>query len=72
MQAWEQVARGQPNPLPELVGADEHILRYLPAEEVRSLLDATIYVGDAPERARALAGEIRTVSGPPPTQPQIV
>jgi adenylosuccinate lyase len=56
MQAWELVARGQPNPLPNVLSADEYILRYLPAEEVRSLLDATAYVGDAPERARALGG----------------
>lgn len=59
MAAWGEVAQGRPNPLVERLSADEELLRYLAAGEVRALLDASEYVGDAPERARALAEEIR-------------
>ncbi len=62
MAAWAVVAADQaPNPLPEKLASDPTILRYLPAERVLALMDATDYVGDAPERARELAAEIRNV-----------
>lgn len=53
--AWVKLNVGQPNPLIELLCADEHIIRYLDAEEARRLLDAGAYLGDAPRRAQALA-----------------
>ncbi len=59
MQAWGQVKAGGANPLPDMLSADEEITRYVPAREVRILLDASRYVGDAPERARALAAQVR-------------
>lgn len=59
MVAWSAVRAGQPNPLADLLAGDERITVYLPAEQVRALLDVAGYVGDAPQRARALAGEIR-------------
>ncbi|HYN88762.1 MAG TPA: adenylosuccinate lyase, partial [Ardenticatenaceae bacterium] len=62
--AWQAVASGQENPLVELLAGDPAILRYLPEERVRGLLDAGGYVGDAPARAHAFAGHIRTVLGP--------
>jgi adenylosuccinate lyase len=62
MSAWAIVSADQvPNPLPEKLATDPTILRHLPAERVRALMDATDYVGDAPERARALAAEIRNL-----------
>jgi adenylosuccinate lyase len=57
--AWEAVQQGEPNPLAGRLAQDPALLAYLPAEEVRALLDAGGYVGDAPERARALAQSIR-------------
>ena len=57
--AWAALQEGQPNPLAELLAADERITRYIPAGEVPELLDATGHVGDAPERALALAAQIR-------------
>lgn len=60
MIAWEALRRGEPNPLIELLSADLRVAAFLPTEEVRALMDASAYVGDAPERARALAARIRT------------
>lgn len=57
--AWDAIERGEPNPLPDRLAADPVIVRFLPAERVRALLDAHGYVGDAPRRARDLAGMIR-------------
>lgn len=59
--AWEQVQSGGvggENPLPGLLCGDERIQRYVPAERVLELLDASSYVGDAPLRARRLAAEL--------------
>ena len=59
MAAWDAVQQGGPNPLADRLAADAEVLRYLPAERVRALLDASDYVGDAPERARQVAAAIR-------------
>jgi adenylosuccinate lyase len=59
MAAWDAVQKGGPNPLADRLAADAEVLRYLPAERVRVLLDASDYVGDAPERARQVAAAIR-------------
>ena len=67
MVAWEAVRRGQPNPLPDRLAADPRLTAHLPPDRIRALLDATGYVGDAAERARALAGEMRRrCTSPPP------
>ncbi|HML20176.1 MAG TPA: adenylosuccinate lyase [Aggregatilinea sp.] len=59
MAAWAEVSQGRSNPLPDLLRADETITAIVPEETLLALLDASAYVGDAPERARRLAGEIR-------------
>jgi adenylosuccinate lyase len=59
MTAWQAMWGGQPNPLADALAADPEVLRYLPAERVRELLDASTYVGDAPERAKKMAEVIR-------------
>jgi adenylosuccinate lyase len=61
--AWEAIERGRPNPLLDRLAADPVLLGFLPAERVRALLDAHGYVGDAPQRARDLAGMIREKAG---------
>jgi len=64
MQAWSAVEAGAANPLVELLAEDAHLLRYLDAATTRASLDARDYVGDAPERALAMAQRIReTVAG---------
>ncbi len=56
LSAWEAIREGRPNPLIESLCAETR-LRLQP-EAVRALLDASAYVGDAPQRARQLADSI--------------
>ncbi len=57
--AWAAIAEGGPNPLPNRLANDARITTYLTPAQVLELLDATQYVGDAPERALRLAGQIQ-------------
>jgi adenylosuccinate lyase len=61
MVAWGAVWVGDPNPLADRLAADPEVLKYVAADRVRELLDATGHVGDAPERARQMAVVIREV-----------
>jgi adenylosuccinate lyase len=56
--AHEALARGGDNPLPQLLADDTRITAFLDPAEVRALLDPSRYVGDAPQRARALAARV--------------
>ncbi len=56
--AWSAMANGQPNPLIESLAASVELNRYLKSETIHELLDASAYVGDAPQRARAFASHI--------------
>ncbi|MBN1145929.1 MAG: adenylosuccinate lyase [Anaerolineales bacterium] len=61
--AWGAVQAGEANPLAGRIAGDPELQRFLPEGELRALLDASRHLGDAPERARAMAEEIRaTVS----------
>jgi adenylosuccinate lyase len=60
--AWEALHQGRPNPLAETLSADERVTRWVSPARVRDLLQADTYVGDAPERARAMAAAIRQMS----------
>jgi adenylosuccinate lyase len=59
MAAWRAVAAGRPNPLAEQLSADTRITARLAPAQVRALLRASEYVGDAPERARHMARTLR-------------
>lgn len=59
MAAWAEVAQGRANPLADRLCADPRVLAHVGADEARALLDASGYVGDAPQRARALARAIK-------------
>jgi len=59
MQAWENLRSGEDNQLIELVATEAEFLRYLPEDKLRALMDASGHIGDAPQRARALAKQIR-------------
>ena len=64
MQAWDAIARGEVNPLARNLADDEAISHYVDPAEIRSRLDPTAHVGDAPERAERLAKEIlETIDG---------
>ncbi len=60
--AWAAVQQGKPNPLPHLLAAEPDLTRWLPPDRIRALLDARDYVGEAPQRARALAALARGLS----------
>ena len=58
--AWAATREGGGhNPLVERLCADPHMLALACAEEIRGWLDATHYVGDAPQRARHMAQLMR-------------
>jgi adenylosuccinate lyase len=59
MEAWSEVQAGQPNPLPERIAEDKLLLEYLSESSLQALMDVHGYLGDAPQRARALAEQIR-------------
>lgn len=60
-------ASRQANPLAELLAADERITQFVPADAVPGLLDASGHVGDAAERALALAAHLRSALTPAST-----
>ncbi len=62
LQAWEAVRRQEANPLAELVTSDARLVAFLPAEQLRALMDAGGYVGTAAGRARALTAELKAVT----------
>jgi adenylosuccinate lyase len=59
--AWAEVQAGRPNPLTTLLRTDPRIARYASPQEVDAWLKADDYIGDAPERARALAATVRQI-----------
>jgi len=59
MQAWEALSSERDNPLVELIATESVFLNYLSEDELRSLMVASKYIGDAPLRAKLLATKIR-------------
>jgi adenylosuccinate lyase len=59
MTAYEALARGETNPLAQLIADDERVARYVDPAEIRLQLDPTGHTGDAASRARRLATRIR-------------
>lgn len=57
--AWAATRHGEDNPLVERLCQERDFLALADAETIRTWLDASDYVGDAPERARRLAAELR-------------
>ena len=57
--AWAALNDGAPNPLIDALCADPVVIRYISPEQARVLLDASDYIGDAPQRARAMAALAR-------------
>jgi adenylosuccinate lyase len=57
--AWAELTAGGSNPLPARLSSDEKITGYLSPEQIITLLDASQYIGDAPERARELVEQIK-------------
>lgn len=53
--AWEVLRSGGGNPLVQNLCADERVNRLINRERIHELLKADEHIGDAPERARAMA-----------------
>jgi adenylosuccinate lyase len=60
MAAWEIVAGGEPNPLPERVQSDKELQRYLSRATLAELMQSKERLGFAPQRARKMAARIRS------------
>jgi adenylosuccinate lyase len=59
--AWDEVQKGQENPLAENLRSDPIFTRFLDPQEIMNLMRVEDYVGDAPDRALRLANEIRSL-----------
>lgn len=62
LNAWEALRSDQPNPLIESLCTDPQMTRHLPEAQIRQLMNAESYVGDAPRRARTLAAQVRQMT----------
>ena len=65
MEAWTALARGEDNPLSELLTADQDLTSRVDPAEIRRLLDPGKHVGTAPQRARLLADRIEALEAFP-------
>lgn len=65
MRAWGALRSGEKNPLIDTLCTDTTILAFLQPTRVRELMEIDSYVGLAPERARAIASQIREKYPPP-------
>lgn len=59
LSAWDALKQGHTNPLVDLLASDPQITQLIAADQIRELLHADDYIGDAPQRARNLSGQIR-------------
>ncbi|NUQ37226.1 MAG: adenylosuccinate lyase [Caldilineales bacterium] len=57
--AWAAVQAGAANPLADLLAAEPAFTRLLAPDRILALLDASAYVGEAPQRARAVAAQAK-------------
>ena len=57
--AWAAVQHGDPNPLSDLLASDPEFTSLLASDDIISLLDASDYVGEAPQRAHEMAALAR-------------
>jgi adenylosuccinate lyase len=60
MKAYDAIARGEANPLQQLLSEDAQVRRYVQPEELGALMDPQRHVGDAAERARSFARTLHT------------
>jgi adenylosuccinate lyase len=58
LSAWQAVQEGGGNPLTEALCREPAFAAFLPEADIRASLAAGLQVGDAPQRARALAAAI--------------
>lgn len=54
--AWARLNTGEANPLIDALCSDERVTAFISSDAARELMNADVYVGDAPTRACAIAG----------------
>jgi adenylosuccinate lyase len=59
LKAWTSIEQGDQNPLTDDLCQEPDLLRYLEETAIRSLMSSSAHIGEAVERARALAITIR-------------
>ena len=62
MRAYERMAAGGDNALAQYLVDDERLTDVLDPAEIRALLDPSDHIGDAPERAQALAARVKSLA----------
>jgi adenylosuccinate lyase len=61
LKAWQTLKLGVDNPLIEDICMDAKFAEYLSNQDIRQLMEAKSQIGNAPERARRLANEIKEI-----------
>ena len=65
IEAWAAVGRGEDNPLSRLLSEEPGLTTYIDPAEIRRMLDPSVHVGTAPQRARLLADRIDSMQSFP-------
>lgn len=61
LKAWQEVQNGNPNPLLELILSNKEIQKYLTSDEIKMLLNAENYTGDAEYRTQMIIEKAKEV-----------
>ncbi|HEX7621103.1 MAG TPA: adenylosuccinate lyase [Anaerolineales bacterium] len=61
LKTWETLGQGVENPLADNLCRDAKLAEYLSEQDIRHLMVANSHIGDAPDRARALAKSIQEI-----------
>lgn len=59
MEGWNAMHEGKANPLRDLIIADQQLRRYLSEANLDALMQVSLHLGDAQQRAQQLAAHIR-------------
>jgi adenylosuccinate lyase len=59
LRAWAEIGMGRSNPLIEMLCNDPRVIHYVDAVTARALLDAQAHVGNASQKARLMAAQLR-------------
>lgn len=60
--AWARLNTGEANPLIDALCNDERVSAFIAPDAARELMNADVYVGDAPTRARAIADLVLAIT----------
>jgi adenylosuccinate lyase len=62
MAAWQAIKSGEDNPLTRLIQQDPLIGSHLEPAQIELIMDTASYLGDAPQRARQIAQQIKAAA----------